>query len=49
MIQMYYDFLKQQKKKGKISKWAKKKKWDCMLQQKKEGVPYSMLHAHDNK
>lgn len=48
MIQMYYDFLKQQKKKGKISKWAKKK-WDCMLQQKKEGVPYSMLHAHDNR
>ncbi len=35
MIQMYYDFLKQQKKKGKISKWAKKKKWDCMLLQKK--------------
>lgn len=36
MIQMYYDFLKQQKKKGKISKWAKKK-WDCMLLQKKNG------------
>ena len=34
MIQIYYDFLKQQKKKGKISKWAKKK-WDCMLLQKK--------------
>lgn len=25
MMQMYYDFLKQQKKKGKILKWAKKK------------------------
>ena len=34
MIQMYYDFLKQQKKKGKISKWAKKK-WDCMLLKKR--------------
>ena len=38
MIQMYYDFLKQQKKKGKISKWAKRK-WDCMLLQRKKGCP----------
>lgn len=36
MIQMYYDFLKQ--KKGKISKWAKRK-WDCMLLQRKKGCP----------
>lgn len=36
MMQMYYDFLKQQKKKGIILKWAKKK-WDCMLLQKKNG------------
>lgn len=48
MIQMYYDFLKQQKKKGKISKWAKKK-MELHVTTKKEGVPYSMLHAHDNK
>ena len=37
MIQMYYDFLKQQKKKGKNIKVGEKKKWDCMLQQKKKG------------
>lgn len=33
MIQMYYDFLKQQKKKGKNIKVGEKK-WDCMLLQK---------------
>lgn len=34
MIQMYYDFLKQQKKKEKNIKVGEKK-WDCMLLQKK--------------
>ena len=34
MIQMYYDFLKQQKKKGKISKWAKKNGIACYYKKK---------------
>lgn len=34
MIQMYYDFLKQQKKKEKKYQ-SGRKKWDCMLLQKK--------------
>lgn len=34
MIQMYYDFLKQQKKKGKNIKVGEKK-WDCMLLKKR--------------
>lgn len=36
MIQMYYDFLKQQKKKEKKYQ-SGRKKWDCMLLQKKNG------------
>lgn len=37
MIQMYYDFLKQQKKKEKISKWAKK--MGLHVTTKKEWIP----------
>lgn len=48
MIQMYYDFLKQQKKKEKNIKVGEKK-MGLHVTTKKEGVPYSMLHAHDNK
>ena len=36
---MYYDFLKQQKKKGKISKWAKKKNGIACYNKKKKGYP----------
>lgn len=48
MMQMYYDFLKQQKKKGKILKWAKKK-MGLHVTTKKEETPYSMLHECDNR
>lgn len=40
MIQMYYDFLKQQKKKGKISKWAKKNGIACYYKKRMDTLIY---------
>lgn len=40
MIQMYYDFLKQQKKKGKISKWAKKNGIACYNKERRGTLVY---------
>lgn len=48
MMQMYYDFLKQQKKKGENIKVGEKK-MGLHVTTKKEETPHSMLHERDNR
>ena len=48
MMQMYYDFLKQQKK-GKKNIKVCPKNISLHVTTKKEWIPYSMLHKYDNR